>query len=289
MQITESIFFVAFMSQIFLLSFYLPRKMQSRTRCFFNEYPPERFPHLYPRKIEYYKRYLRYFMNLNHFILLAGLGLWVLHIMDPSYKPGDGGVVFPYFMLQNVPLILAEIWTFKSWKELRTADKRTKKTASLVRRRFIDYLPPRAIATVALVYIAFVAFVGYINQFELEWFGGYMNVYILTGMNLWFLAILCWNIYGKKQNPHQSEEERGNQTRLVARQLVAISVLATVFLALTVALRFFDTRFLMPTAMSLYFQILTLTVLWMMKQQTFEFEEYKDDTVATQLNGQREG
>ncbi len=244
-------------------------------------YPPEEFPHLYPKPIEYYERCLRYYVNMNHFILLAGLILWVVYLTDGSFVAGDGGKVFPYFMLQSLPMIFAEIWTFKWYKHMRDANTRTTRSAQLVPRRFLDFVSPVGLGMVLFVYVAFFAFIVYMKQFDHPWFGGYINVVILTAGNLFFAAILAWNIYGKKQNPHQSFEDRVLRTRLIAKQMIIISIAMTVYAVITIALSHFEVRDLQPTAMSLYFQVLVLITLRTLRIEKMNFEVYKECPVAT--------
>ncbi len=53
---SNNLFYVAFLSQIFLMSYYFPNKLLARMRHVLTTYPPAAYPKLYPKPIEQYER-----------------------------------------------------------------------------------------------------------------------------------------------------------------------------------------------------------------------------------------
>ena len=94
-------------------------------------------------------------------------------------------------------------------------------------------------------------------------------------------AIIAWNLYGKKRDPHQAHEDRMSQTRLVATQLIYISIAATIFVAVSIALSAFDLHHLKQFATSLYLQLIAVMSLQTMRIDHINFEVYKADPLMS--------
>lgn len=270
------IFYFVFLSQIVLISFYFPRKMLRRTNHVFAKYPPSEYPKLYPKPIEYYEKLKSNYKNINLSILLVGLLLLTVLLGYPGSREWDfGNIVFPYFFIQFFPLILIEIESFKIYKLMRQASSIRK--ADLHPRSLFDFVSPKMIGVAIFVYFAFIVFVIFINQFEFPWFGGYGNIVGITAINFFFTGIIIWNLYGKKQDPYQAFEDRKRQIELIVKQLVFISIVATLFIVITVILNALDLRHFNTTAMSLYFQMIAVIALRTLRIDSINFEVYKKD------------
>ena len=266
------LFYAVFLSQILLISFYFPRKMLKRISYVFATYPPSQYPRLYPEPIEYYEKAQRNYRNLNVAVLLVGLSLLAVFFGDSRSGQWDmGNFVFPYFMIQFFPVMLLEIRSFKYYRLMRKADSRTTRKAELQPRRLFDFISPTMIGLAVLVYFAFIALILYIRQFDFPWFGGYWNIVGVTAANIFFAAIVAWNMYGKKRDPYQAYEDRKRQIELVVQQMVFMSIAATTFMALEVILASLDLRDLQPTVMSLYFQLIAVICLRTLRIDNIKF------------------
>ncbi len=273
------LFYFVFLSQIILISFYFPRKMLSRIKYVFETYPPSKYPKLYPKPIEYYEKGRRNYRTMNVFILLVGLLLMAVLLGYSGSSEWDfGNIVFPFFMVQFIPMMLIEMSSFNYYKLMRKADSRTTRKAELHPRRLFDFVSPKLIGLAVLVYLAFIVFILYIRQFEFPWFGGYGNIVGMTAINLFFAGIIFWNMYGKKQDPYLAYEDRKRQLELAVKQMVFISIAATLFITIEVVLAILDMRNLEPTAMSLYFQLIAVIGLRALRIDTINFEVYKEDS-----------
>jgi hypothetical protein len=277
----QTLFYLVFFGQIMLISFYLPRKMLKRTRFLLETYPPSAYPALYPEPLTYYHKAQLFYRNFSAFILLVGLLLLAIFIGYSGSADWDAGnIAFVYFMLQFFPLAFVELKSFQHYKLMRQADKRTTRQADLKPRRLFDFVSPLLVGTAVLVYIAFIGLILYIDQFDFPWFGGYGNIIGITASNLFFAAIIAWNLYGRKLDPYQAYEDRKRQIGLVVGQMVFISIAATLFIAITIILASLELRDYQPMAQSLYFQLIAVVVLRSLRLDKINFEVYKADPAS---------
>ncbi|MEL6822386.1 MAG: hypothetical protein AAFP70_11535, partial [Calditrichota bacterium] len=90
-----------------------------------------------------------------------------------------------------------------------------------------------------------------------------------------------WNIHGKKLDPHLTSEDRRRQITKITRQMVFISIVATLYVMLTIGIKVLDMRPLLQTAMSIYFQIIGFVCYREISLEEFDFDVYKDKPLAT--------
>ena len=199
------------LSQVLLISFYLPRAILSRVRYVVETYPPSKYPKLYPVPIEAVEKAQRNYRNLNLFALLAGFVLLFIGVYSPTEEMLNWdsiSVLGLYFLLQHSPVMIAASSGFIYFNFMRRADSRTTRKAELHPRRLFDFVSPVTIGIAIFVYVAFVGFIIYVRQFEFSWFGGYWNIFGITAVNLFFAGIIVQHLYGKKKDPYQAYEDR---------------------------------------------------------------------------------
>jgi hypothetical protein len=194
----DILFYVVFLSQILLISFYFPRRMLGQMRYVIKTYPPLTYPKLYPNPIEFYEQAQRNYRLANQLLLVAGLLLLALLIGYPHSGEWDGPIVLTCFMFQFLPVLRLDLSSLKYFRLMRKANSRTTRRAQLQPRRLFDFVSPALFALAALVSVAFIVLIIYIDQFEFSWFGGYWNVVGVTAINLVFAGIVIWKMYEKK-------------------------------------------------------------------------------------------
>ncbi len=107
----DSLFYIAFLGQIFLISWYFPEKILRRMRYVLETYPPEQYPKLYPQSIERYRIGQAVFRAANRIVVVIGLGilLLVMFVIDHSTFADDGYIseFWPMLLglIQFVPLV----------------------------------------------------------------------------------------------------------------------------------------------------------------------------------------
>lgn len=275
------LFNLAFLSQIVLISAWLPRVLYKRARHILETYPADQYPRLYPKGAASYERNLVHFVYMNVAIFLVGMFFWVVFNTDATNSDYQG-VSWAIFMLQTVPFFLVELFMFRTWKLMRECDKRTTRKAALRSRGLGDVMSPLQVGLVVGVFAVFSLFIAYIDQFGFPWFGGYLNVLVIGLGNAFLAALVAWNIYGRKKDPYMEEKDRINRTRLMARQFVLVSVAVTVYAMVIITLQAFDLYQYKQLAMALYAQLLAIGFYFTFYQdQTVNFEVYREEPSMT--------
>lgn len=144
------IFYVIFISQIFLISYYYPKKIIGRVNWVFKNYPPSNYPKLYPESIEKALKSQKVYWRLNQGIIILGLVLlysyWSLAQDGANFYQKAEAWPILFGLVQCIPFILLELSGFKHFKQMRKADTRKSRTAELTPRRLFDYISPTLLA-----------------------------------------------------------------------------------------------------------------------------------------------
>ncbi|MFT4590116.1 MAG: hypothetical protein ACI9VS_003825 [Candidatus Binatia bacterium] len=273
----HALFHLFLLSQILVISFYYPNRLLGRLNHVFETYPPATHPRLYPKPIESYRTSHRNYMIANRIIILAGFFLLAGLIITPRSGDWDKAILTWFFMLQIVPLFLLDLGALREFKLMRNANPNATRRAELRPRHLFDFVSPAYLGVAIATYIAFAAFIIFVNQFEFPWFGGYQNVVGITAMNLFFAGIVLWNMYGKKPNPLQANEDRMRQIEMSVKVLMFTSIAATIFISLSIVLSAFELNHLQAIVQAVYFQILAVASFQCYLQPSTNFEVYKDD------------
>lgn len=288
---SNNLFYVAFLSQIFLMSYYFPNKILVRMKYVLATYPPATYPKLYPKPIEHYKMAHIAFRYVSHFILLLGLLILfaVMFWVDHSTFADDGFIseAWPaaYGMIQFLPLMAIEFSGFSQLKQMRKANAASKRIADLRRRGLTDLVSPKLLSIALLLFAAAILVDLYVHDFTIAWgHDTIVRALVLTLTN-GLLAILgAWNLYGRKLNPHQSSEDRIQHISVSLNSLIYISMALSVFFAMTAAGDRYNLDFVDAVIMSIYFQAIALLslgyTLRSIKPDEIDFDVYKDDAAA---------
>lgn len=259
-----ALFYIVFLSQIFVISIYYPRKFCERMRYVFEHFPPEEYPKLYPGPFEYYaqsaqKRGLKVFLGINYIIALTGLIVLVSMVRsgyEPDIKGGDEIFVAAYFFLQACPLFYIGRKEFLQYQLMRENFALKVRSAELAPRRLFDFVSPVALCIAITLYIVWLVYFlsvkewGAIDSLEV-----YTVIALITGMNIFFIMIVRQFIYGKKLDPYKSRPDQIKQAKTMAWVHVLSSIGVSLFLIFTqiadeYALEVFD-----PVMTSFYLQL----------------------------------
>ena len=192
-EIGQMLFYVVFLSQVLLISFYFPRQVLGRVRHVVENYPPSDYPRLYPVSLDVAKKAQRTYWNMNLFVLLAGIALVLVGLFWPSEEMlhwDSDSVLLIYLLLQYSPMIIAATPGFTYFNLMRRADSRTTRKAELRPRSLFDFVSPAVFGLAIFVYVGFVVLILYVRQFGFPWFGGYFNIAGMTTVNLAFAGII---------------------------------------------------------------------------------------------------
>jgi len=280
----ELLFYIAFASQIYLLSYEIPRRISARRWKVLENFPPEKYPKLYTQSRDQYLISDARYRMLNTIILLIGIVVFLslVFVVDHSTFADDGYVseAWPagYGMLQFVPLIFLEIAQFRELRAMREANTATSRQAELKPRRLFDFLSP------TLFLIALILFLSVLAT-DLV-IGDGMSLSILTVAVTLILASLgWWNLRGRNLNPHQANADRSTQISATLTSFAYVSIIMSIFYLFTLADQVYDIDYLDAFTLSVYFQLVagmsTGFLLQCMRLEDMDFDVYKDNSVVS--------
>jgi hypothetical protein len=288
---SNNLFYIAFLGQIFLLSYYFPNKVLARMQHVLASYPPETYPKLYPRPVEHYKLAHLAFKYASRFILLLGFLILftVMFWVDHSTFADDGFIseAWPaaYGMIQFLPLMAVEFSELSHFKQMRNANSASRRTAELRRRGLTDFVSPGLLSMAILVFAGAILFDLYVHDFAVTW--GHDTVQralVLSATNGLLAIVGAWNLYGRKLDPHQSAENRIQRISVNVKSLLFVSMALSVFIAVTAADDMYKLDFLDAAIMSIYFQAIAFFslgyTLRSIKLDAIDFDVYKNDAAT---------
>lgn len=289
---TDSFFYIAFLGQIFVISWYFPEKVLTRMRYVLKTYPPERYPKLYPQSIEHYRIGHAVFRAATRIVMAIGFIILVLvmFVVDHATFADDGYIseFWPalYGVIQFLPLIALEISEFGQMKLMRKADVSSTRTADLRPRRLFDHIPPQVLGLAVVAIAAAILVDLYVHDFEVHFGHDTMQrAMVLIATNGLLVALGAWLLYGRKPNPHQAAEDRARHVSATLTSFAYCSMIMSMFFAVTAIDDVFDIDFLDAAIMSLYFQaVVALSLGFLLRSQPLEkmnFDVYKENGTAT--------
>ena len=285
---SANIFFaIAFLGQIFVTSYYFPRKILARMDYVRATYPPTQYPRLYPKPANYYIVGRWAFKFATRFILLLGFLIlyMVLFVVDHATFADDGFIseAFPaaYGIIQFLPLMALELSEFSQFKLMRKARIATTRTAELRRRGLFNFISPTLLGLALALFLSAILVDLYAHQFTVMW--GHVTVertMVFTLTNLLLAIMGAWILYGKKINPHQTTNDRARHIKTSLTSFFFVSMAMSVFWMTQAADDLYDLDFLDATIMSLYFQLLVFLSLGHslrnMRLEDINFDLYKE-------------
>lgn len=292
MTIIDIIFFVIFISQIFLISYHYPKKTYDRNMYVLRKFPAADYPKLYqnspyadPGKAMH--KTVRGYLFANITIALFGMGI-LLTMAASGYAPSSIKenqhlmLVMVFFLLQAVPHILLELSTYKWFKNMRSAHKTSTRKADLSPRKLFDFVSPIYIALAVLAFIAWVVYYFSNKGFTTPWdWQSYTTVGVMTCVNLVFISLGYKYLRGKKLDPHQAYKDQLQFIKTMMHVFVFASILMSVQLMVFDAINQNGWDRFEPIAMSIYFQVVIIfgigEVLRMFKIEDIDFDVYKED------------
>ena len=281
MNYIDLLFYIVLLSQIMFLSYYYPNKMLIRIHTILKNYPPKEFPKLYPESIDKYRKLAKRYQIMNHLIMVLGFSLIVWFYVTPRTGEWDQVIVFWYFMIQFIPNLVIELWSKNTHKNMRILNQDAQKEAALQPRRLTDFVSKEFLGTVFAVYVIFLGFNVYINQSNYPWFGGYLNVLIISGLYLFFGLIIYRALYGKVKNPHQSYEDRKIDIQTIIRQILSITIAVTLYTMLQISMNVYGLESFKAISISLYFHVIGFLSMQWPHLDFINFDVYKDKPGVT--------
>lgn len=291
----DTAFYVVYLSEILLVSFYLPNLLVRRAYGLIRGHPPSDYSKLYPVPVATIERALRLCRNLNTGVGALGLALLAAawrygYTIDPVWYHGDipakslAGASVAYTGLQMLVLTLFPCCEALYFKRMRSAPRDGAiRTAELKARRLADFVSPALLHATAAMYVgAAVAalFLGTAPMRKALFMSTYMFVAV-TLTNLFIVGWLAWILRGRKHDPHQTDEDRARTFRVSAKYLAALSILVSGSVAISCVLIAFKLTHYTLFVHSLYVTLLSLALVPKLFLTSFghaNFDVYKTDS-----------
>jgi hypothetical protein len=282
MPYSQWIFYSVFVSQILLTSYYFPSRLLERMTYVLENYPASEYPKLYPESEEYYRLAHGIFRWVNRIILLLGVGILVAIHRLGAGSEGAISEAWPaaYAMIQVLPLIALEIAAFRLFRLMRQSGAARIRKAVLRRRRFFDLVSPALLILAVLLWVGTLAFDTVLHGvFRWE------QALWLTFGNLFMVSIGLWQLYGRKQDPHQAADDRDRLLTAQWTSLLGVSIVMSLFFMFHSADQLFELDFLDAPLMSVYFQVILVLSLGLqmrsIRVEDIDFEVYRGDPAVS--------
>ena len=281
------LFAVVFLGQIYFMSWYFPRRIHRRMTYVIAHYPPEQYPRLYPKPREHYVVGHWLFKTAYQVLLVLGfVALAGALLVDGGTFADDGYIseIWPaiYAIAQMVPLMALEFSGYSQLRQMRKATDPSLRKAELKPRRLFNHVSPGLVICATVLFAAAAVLALYSNGMRFE--PGHDSAQLLLVMlvtNIFMASVGAWSLYGRKLNPHQSNEQRRRQVSASLRSILYASMLLSVFCMSKSADDMFDLDFLDATLLSVYMQaIVWVSVGTMMgncRIEDADFEAYRAD------------
>jgi hypothetical protein len=281
------LFYVLFLSQIILISYYYPKQIVKRIEGVLKNFPPEDYPKLYPESTEKVIAAKIRYQFLNQIILVIGLVLMAVYAFMSVDYDGDQkfaeSLPLMFGMVQFIPFMLLEISSCRQFKLMREANKSTSRSAGLAPRKLFDYVSPIAVVSAIVLVITYVIFDLYVHDFV---FTSDIIIKILTlGLvHVLFTGLIIWQLTGKRLDPHQAIKDRSQQTEFSIQSMFSISMFASLFFIADSAVDVYQLGYLEIIINSIYFQVIAFFgiggMLRTIRLDNINFDVYKADKVV---------
>ena len=278
------LFYIIFLSQIILISYYYPKKIIARISNVVEKYPPDAYPKLYPVSLDKINKGKKIYWVINLIILTIGLALmFVYGMLSGEYQANQKhaeGLPLMFGMVQFIPILLLEISGFKQFKLMRASDSRTSRKAELSPRRLFDFISPIALGFAVVLIFSYIIIDIYINDFI--WTSDIIiKIIALALSTILFICLTYWHLSGKKLDPYQANKDRINQIRFSIRSMVFVSAFLSIFMLVTSLIEVFQLAHLEIIVNSLYFQVIAFygvgAMLKTISIENIDFDVYKKD------------
>ena len=288
-------FYVVYLSEVLLVSLYLPSLLARRARGLIRRYPPSDYPKLYPVPAAAIERALRLCLHANTGVGALGLALLAAawrygYTIDPVWYYGDvpakslAGASVAYTGLQMLALTLFPCCEALYFKRMRSAPRDGAiRSAELKARRLADFISPALVNAAAAMYVAAAVatlFLGTSSIRNAPFIGTYMFG-VMTLTNLCIVGWLVWLLRGTRQDPHQADGDRARTFRVSAKYLAVLSILVSGSVAISCVLIAFKLTHYTLFVHSLYVTALSLALIPKLFLTAFghtNFDVYKVDS-----------
>jgi hypothetical protein len=255
---TDNLFYLVFLGQILLISYFVPRRMLSRTRKILETCTPETHPELYPEPLASYRTGMSIFKWTNRVIIVLGLALLVIvYQLYGNGGPGHISDALPaaYGLLQFLPAIVMQRFHARANRRIREIMPVKQRKADLRPRRWFDFVSPALFILALALMITAILVDLYFHDFAINGKTLPRGITVLISNGL--LALVgWWHLYGRNRTPHRDPAKRGRNIGAQLTVLLLCSIALSIYLLFQSIANAVGQHDLDAIVMSLYFQVI---------------------------------
>jgi len=270
--------YMVFLGQIFVISYYFPRKILGLINNSMQQHPRNAYPKLYPLEEDAIKGKLNVFKIFNTVVVSIGLGILAMSIINSSDDLAgwdDQAVLGVFLMLQYLPMLYLGTQGFAYLKLMREQLENKHRSADLKPRKLLDFVSKQFITTAVVSYGVCVVTVLYFVQNPFDGFAGLVNILGLSALYAGLGFGIYQKLYGKKHNPLQSSKDRVFETTVAIKLLVLTAICSSLYISISLILASIDMRDLGNLIYSLYLQFFVFYIYHVMKVDHVDYSVYK--------------
>lgn len=270
--------YMVFIGQVFVLSFYFPRKIIGLINTSMQQHSSDVYPKLYPIKEGEIKTKLKIFNIFNTLVVSIGFAIVVMSIInntDDLAGWDDQAVLFCFLMLQYLPMLYLGAQGFDYLKLMREKNKNEHRIADLKPRKLLDFVSKPFLSSAVLSYGLCVVTVLYFVQYPFDGFAGLVNILGVSTLYAGLGFGIFQKISGKKHNPLQTNEDRSVETTIVIKLLILTAICSSLYLTISLILASMEMRDLGNIIYSIYLQAFVFYAYQVMKFDRIDYSVYK--------------
>jgi hypothetical protein len=238
-------FLLVFLSQILVISVYLPLRRYSLQQEVFDTYPPSEYPKYYPRGIEFERKRQVKGRNIPLLIALVGIMVFCVAWASDYSQVMMTRVVFAFCVVQLFPVVLWGLWEAQRPYQMQAKDQSTTRKAQLHVRHLFDFVSPLSVGIAVATYGLASFALGYIYfndlwAVEVRWkLPALLAINALMVVGFGGLGVFH-TMYGKRIDPHLTNVDRMRRIASGIKIMVLMSIAYSMFILLLVILQSAD-------------------------------------------------
>lgn len=253
------IFYLVLGIQLWLISHYYAKRVLVNMKYVTDNYSEEEYPKLYPKTKHRYLLTQQAFKRSNQGILLLGIAALMLLIygyISESYQPANVTAAI-IFMIQLIPFALLELSEHKYFNAMRKNVQSPVRSSSMTRRTVSTFASVKLqLSALILIIMAIVIDIAVnANQAPLIFSmneQAFHRSLLLIVSNVFLLALVLSNVYGKKLDPFQADSDRFSQLKLTIQTLFYCSICLSLFFLLKSLIIVLDAEGIEALATAIY-------------------------------------
>jgi len=254
-------FYIAVALQISVTTVFVPLKIKSQFSKYLSFYTEEDHPALYTSSSKVIDYALRFYLLMS--ISIAVVSFYFLYSSFTNkqelFNWDNQSGIMVLFVMSLLPLFFL-IFVNKRYFKLLKDHASKKRTASLVIRRWQDFIPKFSIALLVLGHILFVSVNQYFQQQPFDGFAGYVNYLGVIFLDTVNLVVISLIIKGKNLSQVNGEDKKRIFQARAIKINVTIWIIAIYYLVIALLLAGAELRDYALVIQSLYFVLIYVMV-----------------------------